>query len=79
MLRNKGIEQVCSISNLFFIRESEVFNMFKKIEDMITKSNLADEDLKSIAFLCETIVQERAYRAMRESEEDARRFFYTGE
>ena len=53
--------------------------MFKKIEDMITKSNLADEELKSISFLCETIVQERAYDAIRESEEDARRFFYTGE
>lgn len=53
--------------------------MFKKIEDMITKSNMTDEELKSIAFLCETIIQERAYNAIRESEEDARRFFYTGE
>lgn len=53
--------------------------MFKKIEDLICSSNLADEELKSISFLCETIVQERAYNAMRESEEDARRFFYTGE
>lgn len=79
MLRNKGIEQVCSISKLFFIRDSEVFKMFKKIEDLICSSNLADEDLKSIAFLCETIVQERAYNAMHEQEEDARRFFYTGE
>lgn len=79
MLRNKGIEQVCSISKLFFIRDSEVFKMFKKIEDLICSSNLADEDLKSIAFLCETIVQERAYNAMHKQEEDARRFFYTGE
>lgn len=53
--------------------------MFKKIEDLICSSNLADEDLKSIAFLCETIVQERAYEAIRDQEEDARRFFYTGE
>lgn len=53
--------------------------MFKKIEDLITESNLADEELKSIAFLCETIVQERAYDAIREQEEDAREFFYTGE
>lgn len=53
--------------------------MFEKIQDLITENNLTDEELKSIGFLCETIVQERAYRAMRESEEDARRFFYTGE
>jgi len=53
--------------------------MFKKIQDLITENNLTDEELKSISFLCETIVQERAYNAMRESEEDARRFFYTGE
>lgn len=53
--------------------------MFKKIEDLITESNLADEELKSIAFLCEAIVQERAYEAIREQEEDAREFFYTGE
>jgi hypothetical protein len=53
--------------------------MFEKIEDMIVKSNLTDDELKNIAFLCEAIVQERAYEAIRESEEDARRFFYTGE
>ena len=53
--------------------------MFKKIEDLITESNLADEELKSIAFLCEAIVQERAYEAIRKQEEDAREFFYTGE
>lgn len=53
--------------------------MFKKIEDLICSSNLSDDELKSISFLCEAIVQERAYNAMKESEEDARRFFYTGE
>lgn len=53
--------------------------MFEKIEDMIVKGNLTDEELKNISFLCETIVQERAYNAMHEQEEDARRFFYTGE
>lgn len=53
--------------------------MFKKIQDLIYKGNLADEELKSLAFLCETIVQERAYNSMRESEEEAKRFFYTGE
>jgi len=53
--------------------------MFKKIEDLICSSNLSDDELKNISFLCEAIVQERAYDAIRESEEDARRFFYTGE
>lgn len=53
--------------------------MFQKIEDLIIKSNLTDEELKSLSFLCEAIVQERAYDAIREQEEDAREFFYTGE
>lgn len=53
--------------------------MFEKIEDMIVKGNLTDEELKNISFLCEAIVQERAYEAIREQEEDAREFFYTGE
>lgn len=53
--------------------------MFEKIEDMIVKSNLTDDELKNISFLCEAIVQERAYNMIREQEEDAREFFYTGE
>ena len=53
--------------------------MFKKIEDLIMESNLTDDELKNISFLCEAIVQERAYEAIREQEEDAREFFYTGE
>lgn len=53
--------------------------MFKKIEELICSSNLSDDELKNISFLCEAIVQERAYEAIREQEEDAREFFYTGE
>lgn len=53
--------------------------MLKKIEDLICSSNLSDDELKNISFLCEAIVQERAYEAIREQEEDAREFFYTGE
>lgn len=73
------IVQLSQSSNLFLYGLMRFFKMFKKIEDLITESNLADEELKSIAFLCEAIVQERAYEAIREQEEDAREFFYTGE
>lgn len=72
------IVQLSQSSNLF-LRFSELIIMFKKIEDLICSSNLTDDELKNISFLCEAIVQERAYDAIRESEEDARRFFYTGE
>ena len=53
--------------------------MFKKIQDLITENSLTDEELKSISFLCEAIVQERAYNMIRQQEEEAREFFYTGE
>lgn len=53
----------------------------KDICALITEneSDLTIDDLRSIAFLCDCLAQEREIALRRESEEIDKLFFYTGE
>lgn len=59
---------------IYMIYKKDICELVEAHQD-----DLTIDDLRSIAFLCDCLAQEREMSLRRESEEADRLFFYTGE
>ena len=75
------LRPITQIANTIFYGLVIFMIYSKDIRTLITENeqDLTIDDLRSIAFLCESLAQDREMEITRKSDDDARRFFYTGE